>query len=920
MNTYTLAEQVQKVRQGLAQLQKSAPTHDITSMVTDIEKLISIQDTLASKYQHYQQLFEFAPYAYLVIDTDGIIREANRAAAALLEVAPSFLLGKPLEILAYQSEQANLRAQLQSLKPSEKIQHWQTILYKRNNQPFPAYLFINNISDANGNTRGWGLSIRDCTEYITKKADAVRIDITEERRAKEALCQSEANYRAIIDAIPAIRDSGRRLRVALEAAQMGTWDWEIATGKIVWSQKTEEIFGFAPGTFPGTFEAFINCIHPEDRELLQTEITRALEQGVPYNIEPRIIRADGSIGWVQGKGDVLRDENGQPVAMIGVVADITERKLWEKALRESENLYRLIAENSTDIITRHSLEEGIYLYVSPACRSLLGYEPEEMLGCSPYEFFHPEDVAEIKKIHKAVLENSDIYTISYRFRCKNGNYIWLETTSKTVRDHTQKVLEIVAVSRNISDRKQIEIALRESEEKFRRLFEDAPIGMAIVNTYGKLLQVNPAFCKLLGYTEAELENCTFKDFTHPEDIEREMFYIEKCWRGEIKNYKIEKRYIKKNGEIVWVNLTTGLICDERHGKPIYGLGMVEDITERKQVEEILKWRERALAASSNGIIIADARKPELPTIYVNPAFERITGYSAEEAIGRNCSFLQGKDNEQAELKRLRAAIKEGNSCTVILRNYRKDGSLFWNELSISPIYDTEGNLTHFIGIQTDITERQQIQEQLIASLKEKEVLLKEIHHRVKNNLQIVSSLLNLQSSYIQDEQALAMFKDSHNRIKSMALIHEKLYRSSDFTKIDLPDYIRSLTSNLFSSYRQVSSRIDLKQKIEDITLDIDTAIPCGLIINELISNSLKYAFPGEMKGKISISFYHQQENNRFILKVSDNGVGLPPGFNPLETESLGWQLIISLTEQLGGELTFSSQKGTDVTIVFPSNK
>ncbi|HIK28735.1 MAG: PAS domain S-box protein [Oscillatoriaceae bacterium SKW80] len=609
---------------------------------------------------------------------------------------------------------------------------------------------------------------------------------------------------------------------------------------------------------------------------------------------------------------------GQPVAMSGVVADITERKLWEQALRESEALYRLIAENSTDIITRHSPEEGIYLYVSPACRSLLGYEPEEMLGCSPYEFFHPEDVAAIKKIHSAVLEKSDIYTISYRFRCKNGNYIWLETTSKTVRDRqSQKVLEIVAVSRNISDRKQVEIALRESEEKFRRLFEDAPIGMAICNIDGKVVQVNPVFCKLLGYTEAELENCTFKDFSHPEDIEREMLYVKQCWSGEIKNYKIEKRYIKKNGEIVWVNLTTGVICD-REGKPIYGLGMVEEITERKKVEEILKWRERALAASSNGIIIADARKPGLPTIYVNPAFERITGYSSEEAIGRNCSFLQGKDNNQAELKRLKAAIQEGKSCTVILRNYRKDGSLFWNELSISPIYDTEGNLTHFIGIQTDITERQQIQEQLIASLKEKEVLLKEVHHRVKNNLQIISSLLNLQSTYIQDEQALAMFKDSHNRIKSMALIHEKLYRSSDFTKIDLPDYIHSLTSNLFSSYRLVSSRIDLQQKIEDITLDIDTAIPCGLIINELISNSLKYAFPGEMKGEISISFYHQQENSRFILKVSDNGVGLPPGFNPLETESLGWQLIVNLTEQLGGELTFSSQKGTEVTIVFPS--
>ncbi len=1103
---------------------------------------------------------------------------------------------------------------------------------------------------------------------------AVSRDITHRKQAEEAL-----------------RESERRLRVALEAAQMGTWDWEIPTGKIVWSQKTEEIFGFAPGTFPATLEAFVNCIHPDDRHLLDRAIARAFAEGIPYNIEHRIIWPDGSLRWVQGKGDALRDETGQPSGMSGVVADITDRKLSEEALRdrefklrtiidnsndaifikdtegryvlinpagarffdrpieeilgkrneelidpeisrkieeedrrivagklteideqvlefngvkrtflstkcpylspsgellgmvgiarditesklseqalrESEARYRLMAENSTDMITRHC-PEGIYLYASPACRTLLDYEPEELVGRSPYELFHPEDVAAIQKSHADVLELPDISTVSYRIRRKDGDYIWLETTSRTVRDRdTREVLEIVAASRDITDRKRVEIALRESEEKFRRVFENAPIGMTINSINGKGVQVNPVFCNLLGYTEAELQNIPFYNFSHPEDMARELPYIEQCLQGKINSYQMEKRYVKKNGQLVWVNLTAGVIRD-RDGNAIYGLDMVEDITERKRVEEALKLRERAIAASSNGIIIADARKPGFPTIYANPAFERITGYSAKEAMGRNCSFLQRRDRQQAELDRLKAAIRDGKGCTVILRNYRKDGSLFWNELSISPISDAEGNLTHFIGIQTDIsdrisaqetlrmtqerlkyllssspaviyacrafgdfgatfmsenaaamfgyaaqefvadssfwanhihpedaprvfanlshlfeeghhvheyrfqhqdgsyrwvydqtklirdaegnpqeiigywadisdrkqaeealktakeqlqavldavpgfvswvssdlrylgvnqhlantfgvspdafvgqelgflassadfanfmqeffetstsfatrvtdaqvngstrnyliaaqkyqqgtaavsvgidiTQRQQIQEQLRASLKEKEVLLKEIHHRVKNNLQIVSSLLNLQSAYIQDEQALAMFKDSHNRVKSMALIHEKLYRSSDLAKIDLPDYIRSLASNLFNSYRLVSSRIDLNLAIDDIVLDIDTAIPCGLIINELISNALKYAFPGETTGRVCISF-SQEDGDRFVLKVSDTGVGLPPDFEPLETESLGWQLIVSLTEQLGGELAFSSQNGTEVTIVFSAYK
>ena len=469
----------------------------------------------------------------------------------------------------------------------------------------------------------------------------------------------------------------------------------------------------------------------------------------------------------------------------------------------------------------------------------------------------------------------------------------------------------------------------------------------------------------------------------------------------------------------------GLIC------------VCRDISERKQVEEILKVQERAIAASSNGIAISDARLPDMPLIYVNPAFERMTGYSAAEVIGQNCRFLQGSEPDQVGLKQLRRALKEGKECSVVLRNYRKDGSLFWNELSLAPIYDDRGNLTHFIGIETDITERkqaeealqaakaqlravldavpgfvswissdlqylgvnrhlaacvnlspeafagqelgffegglefgefmrqffagsklaanqvidaqvngsrrsyliaaqkyqegaaavsvaiditerQQAQEQLKASLKEKEVLLKEIHHRVKNNLQIISSLLKLQSSYLKDIEAQALFKDSYNRVRSMALIHEKLYRSSDLAKIDLADYIRNLLGNLFSSYGVSSQAIELKLKVDNISLDVDTAIPCGLIINELVSNSIKYAFIPDLCGEICVEFSLKRENE-YILLISDNGVGLPSDFDLEQTDSLGLQLVFNLAEQLGGSIDLNTAHGTKFIIKFGIN-
>jgi two-component sensor histidine kinase len=210
-----------------------------------------------------------------------------------------------------------------------------------------------------------------------------------------------------------------------------------------------------------------------------------------------------------------------------------------------------------------------------------------------------------------------------------------------------------------------------------------------------------------------------------------------------------------------------------------------------------------------------------------------------------------------------------------------------------------------------------------ASLKEKEVLLREIHHRVKNNMQIMSSLLKLQSRNVKDEQQIEVLKESQNRIKAMALIHEKLYRSKDLANIDFNDYIKNLVNDLFLSYKVSSSRISLKMNIENISLGIDTAIPCGLIVNELVSNSLKYAFPEGKDGEIKISLrrFADLKSDMFELIVSDNGAGLPKDLDIRNTESLGFRLITNLTEnQLQGKLELNRSEGTKFQIKFKEAK
>ena len=237
----------------------------------------------------------------------------------------------------------------------------------------------------------------------------------------------------------------------------------------------------------------------------------------------------------------------------------------------------------------------------------------------------------------------------------------------------------------------------------------------------------------------------------------------------------------------------------------------------------------------------------------------------------------------------------------------------------TPIKDDAGNINGILGIFWDITHRKQAEEKIMASLQEKEVLLKEIHHRVKNNLQVISSLLNLQSRYIHNAEAQSILEDSRNRVRSMALVHEELYRSENFAEVDFEEYINHLSHNLFRVYNTDPGKIQLDIKVEKVSLSVDMAVPCGLIINELITNALKHAFPPSFKGpgKVTIRL-KTMENNDVILVVQDNGVGVRNNIDIETTDSLGMYLVRLLSEeQLQGELRVEQKNGLKFTVRFP---
>ncbi len=310
-------------------------------------------------------------------------------------------------------------------------------------------------------------------------------------------------------------------------------------------------------------------------------------------------------------------------------------------------------------------------------------------------------------------------------------------------------------------------------------------------------------------------------------------------------------------------------------------------------------------------------------IWANGAHDEIFGYppGGSRGLSLTAFYVSEADYQQAG-QAVYPALARGETYSAELEMRRADGGRFWCVMTgraIEPADLSRGS----IWCLQDITERKQVELRLRALLAEKDVLVKEIHHRVKNNLQVVVSLLGLQADRIQDPAAQAVFQDSQERVRSIALVHEKLYQSQDLARIDFPEYLRELTQSLqqiFAAGRMAWVTVET----DPVWLGVDLAIPCGLIVNELVTNALKYAYPDGRVGQVLVRFAAEagpeSAARQFHLTVSDNGVGLPPGLNPAKTRSLGLKLVQILTRQIGGTLTITNSSGAKFALAFGERK
>lgn len=457
----------------------------------------------------------------------------------------------------------------------------------------------------------------------------------------------------------ALRASQERFELAACATNDGIWDWDILTGEQYWSARHCELIGLEPVAVIHTYEAWILLVHPDDADRVHHATCRHLETCAPYDIEMRVRMKDGGYRWFRDRGQAVWDSTGRPVRMVGSISDVTERRDAEQALRNAHaELEQRVVERTAQLAqTNCSLQEeiaerkrvedrlqrtqyavdhasdqilliapdGHFLDVNEAACRRLGYTKQELLTMSVMDI-NPDHPQEAWTRRWAQSQQVGQLRIETRHRSKSGEIYPVEVTANHLVRQGDEIN--CAIVRDISERKRSEAALLESEERFSKAFNESAIGMAIVDPDGRWLQVNAALCKIVGYSKAELEASTFLAITHPGDLEENLRQAQLVLSGTLRAYQMEKRYIHKNGSIVWVVLNVSLVRNS-DGTPKYFISQIQDITERKQIEDRLLATQYAVDHAADQIFVIG------PTGYfldVNESAWRRLGYTKEELL------------------------------------------------------------------------------------------------------------------------------------------------------------------------------------------------------------------------------------------------------------------------------------------------
>ncbi len=603
-----------------------------------------------------------------------------------------------------------------------------------------------------------------------------------------------------------------------------------------------------------------------------------------------------------------------------------------------ESDFQLIANSIQQLAWVGDADGWIYWY-NQRWYEYTGTTPEQMQGWGWKAVHDPKYLDIVLDQWKRALESDAQWVMEFPLRGADGNFRMFTTRAAPVKNREGRVVRWVGTNTDVEDQ-------RRSQERQRALYESDLMGVFHWKPDGAIFDCNGKFLEIIGYDKQDLQAGTLDwvALTPAEYLAQDQDVLEQLQRvGAAK--PVEKEFFRKDGSRVSVELGAAVTNVDSSG----GIAFVLDITNRKEAEASLVLLNHSLAESQTylsaivrsatevAIIVTD---PKGIISIFNPGAERMLQYRADEVIGiytpvqfhtveerREQAIIVGKQlgRNIEGFEVFSAPVIAGRTGEREWTYVRKDGSTLFVSLSTSAIRDGSGNVVGFLKVATDITARKRLEiglaersERLESALAEKTVLLKEVHHRVKNNLTVVASLLEMQADVVQNEDALKPLLESQRRVYSMALIHEHLYGTKNLSRVCFDEYAETLANELYTAFAS-PERIAVKIEADPIELPIDTAIPCGLILNELLSNAFKYAFPQGRPGTIRVGFARDDVGN-FHLTVKDDGVGIPAALDWTKSDTLGLKIVQILSHQLAGTFQFCNHSGTDFEMIFPAQE
>ncbi len=772
---------------------------------------------------------------------------------------------------------------------------------------------------------------------IKKEGKWKRIESSKRKMAEEAATQATKNWEYTFDAVPdliAIIDDKYRIVRANQAmaARLGVTPEECA-GLVCY-----------------------RVVHGIDSPPCSCPHSQMLEDGLEHTRE---VHEDSLGGDFIVSVSPLHDSEGKLTGCIHIARDITKRKRAEGALLESEERLRFALE------TIHAGAWDLDLVGHTAFRSLehdriFGYE--QLLPEWTYEMFldHvlPEDRAMVDAKFRKAMTTCSNWNFECRIRRVDGEVRWIWAAGRHRADATGGVRRMAGIVQDITERKKTEEALRNSEMRLRRLYESGMIGVIYFTLAGQVTDANDRFLKMVGYTHEDVQagKVNWEQMTPSEYRALDKYIIEKLKDTGVAT-PYEKEFIRKDGSRVPVILGAATIDEARQE----GIAFVLDITESKKIEKALrrahdsleekvKERTSELNEAYDSLIENDRRLSEAQKMahignwdwniitdkkYCSDEMYRIFGLDPEKFHPTYDAFLNfAHPDDRARVDNAFKRALDGRKLDAIdCRIVLADGKQRVVHLQAEVIFNEKQIPVHVRGTVQDITEKKEAEEAFLNAVTARK---KEIHHRIKNNLQVISSLLDLQAEkfknrkHAEDSEVLEAFRESQDRVVSIALIHEELHEGEGADTLNFSSYLQKLVENLFETYRFGNPDISLNLNLEeDVFFGMDTAVPLGMIVNELVSNSFKHAFPEGKTGEIRIKLCKEEngkpENgeiegkneackSRYILTVSDSGAGIPENIDLENSDTLGTQLVTILVDQLDGELELKRDFGTEFVI------